>query len=287
MARIGPVWSSDIRGNIARMLEEFSAVQRLAPKAGVSVERDVSYGPHERHELDVYLPAADGVRPALVFIHGGAFTEGHRNRSAEIYANVLYYLARHGVVGVNANYRLAPEARHPDAARDVGSVVAWVRANAARLRVDPQRIFVLGHSAGAAHVASFAYDPAVHGAVGPGIAGAIMISGRVRADNLLVNPNARKVEAYYGSDASQLDRLSPVGMVTADSPPTLVAWAEYENPLLDIYSLELAHRLAAARGRAGPVLRLTGHNHTSIIAHLNLADDQLGRAIRDFIDHPD
>jgi acetyl esterase/lipase len=287
MARIGPVWADDIRGHIAAMIEGFSAVHQSAPKQGVTVERNVNYGPHPRHELDVYLPSAGGLRPALVFIHGGAFTEGHRNRSPEIYANVLYYMARHGVVGINANYRLAPDVQHPESAYDVGSVVAWVRSNAARLGVDASRIFVLGHSAGAAHVASFAYDARVHGPDGPGIAGAIIVSGRVRADNLLVNPNARKVEAYYGADVSRFDELSPVGMVTAQSPPTLVAWAEYENPLLDVYSLELAYRLAAARGRAGPVLRLAGHNHTSIIAHINLAEDRLGSAIRAFIERPD
>jgi hypothetical protein len=62
---------------------------------------------------------------------------------------------------------------------------------------------------------------------------------------------------------------------------TLIAYAEYENPLLDVYALELAHRLAVAKRQAPPLLRLAGHNHTSPIAHINT--DQLGAAIRAFI----
>jgi hypothetical protein len=59
--------------------------------------------------------------------------------------------------------------------------------------------------------------------------------------------------------------------------------AEFENPLIDVYCLELAHRLAAVKGHAPPVMWLPGHNHTSIIGHFNTAEDQLGASIRQFM----
>ena len=62
-----------------------------------------------------------------------------------------------------------------------------------------------------------------------------------------------------------------------------MAFAEYENPLIDVYCLELAYRVALAARRAPRVLRLDGHNHTSMIAHINTADDRLGQAMREFI----
>jgi len=62
--------------------------------------------------------------------------------------------------------------------------------------------------------------------------------------------------------------------------------AEFENPLIDVYCLELAYRLAQAKGRAPQMLWLPRHNHTSIIAHLNTAEDVLGSAIRRFMDNP-
>ena len=141
----------------------------------------------------------------------------------------------------------------------------------------------MGHSAGGAHAGSYAYDKPLHPADGPGIAGLLIISGRVRADSRADNPNARRVAEYYGSDASIYDDVSPVSHIAKDSVATFIATAEFENPLIDVYCFELAYRLAAAKGRAPPFAWLKGHNHTSIIGHFNTAEDTLGRACLEFI----
>ena len=62
--------------------------------------------------------------------------------------------------------------------------------------------------------------------------------------------------------------------------PVMIAIAEFENPLLDVYGLELAHRIAAARRRAPRFMRLAGHNHISLVAHFNTVEDTLGRRDR-------
>lgn len=288
MAEIGPRWGSAAGAHVKLMLERFTALQRTAPKDGVAVTRDIAYGAHPRQCFDVFAPAAPGRgRAAVLFVHGGAFVEGERNRSDEIYANVLYYFARAGVVGVNVEYRLAQDAPYPGASEDVGAAVAAVAARAEELGIDPARLFLMGHSAGAAHVASYAYERRLHPPGGPGVAGIIIVSGRVRADVLDQNPNADKVARYYGTrDPARLDALSPVMQVDAASVPTLVAWGEYENPLLDVYCAELVWRLAAAKRRGPPVVWLAGHNHSSTVAHINTAEDRLGRAMLDFIARP-
>ncbi len=287
MARIGPVWRKDVPGHVRQMAEAFSAVLAHAPKDGVVRSNDLAYASHPRQCLDLFLPdakAGDGRgKPILIFLHGGAFVDGERNRTEEFYANILYFFARHGVLGINLEYRQAPEFAYPSGALDVALAVAWVRANAARHGGDPQRVYLMAHSAGAAHAAGYAYDRRLQPAGGPGIAGLIVISGRVRADNLAENPNARKVEAYYGTDASLFEERSPVAHVNAESVPTFIAFAEYENPLIDLYCTELAYRLATVKRRAPPLLRLRGHNHTSIVAHFNTAEEFLGREILDFI----
>lgn len=284
MADIGPEWGRNIGANVRLMIEKFSEVLRHSPKDGVEVRKNISYGQSPRQALDLYLPQ-DGRRDraVLVFVHGGAFVEGERNRSDEIYSNILYYFSRAGLVGVNMGYRLADEARYPEASMDVGAVLRWVREHADELGVNPAALFLMGHSAGGAHVGSYAYDRRVHGPGGHGLAGLIIVSGRVRADNRSDNPNAAKVEAYYGPDASRYNDVSPVSHVNAGSVATFIAMAEFENPLLDVYCLELAHRLAAAKGRAPPIMWLRGHNHTSIIGHINTAEDRLGQGILAFI----
>ncbi len=286
LRHIGPQWAKDVPGNVKKVIAMYDPLLRTAPKGGVKVARDIAYGPDARQQLDVFAPESGTARAVVLFVHGGAFTDGERNRSAEVYANVLYYLARHGIVGVNMEYRQAPAFKYPAGTEDVALAFAWVAENIHRYGGSAKRVFLFGHSAGAAHAGSFAYDPAWRQPEGAGPAGLIVVSGRVRADNLAENPNARKVEAYYGTDAAALDARSVVSHAAADSVPTFIAYAEYENPLIDVYCLELAHRLAAARRRAPPVLRLTGHNHTSIIAHMNTPEDLLGREIVRFIaDH--
>ena len=288
MAEIGPRWGSNPAAHVKLMVERFSELLKQAPKDGVTVRGGITYGPHPRQIFDLFLP--DDMKPkraAVVFVHGGAFLDGHPNRTEQIYSNVLHYFARHGIVGINTGYRLAGDAKYPAATEDIASVIEWVRNHAGKIGVDASRIFLMGHSAGAAHAGSYAYDKRLQPSSGPGIAGFIVVSGRVRAETLSENPNAHKVAAYYETaDAAKLNDVSPVSHVRADSVPTFVAWAEYENPLIDLHCAELVHRLAAAKRRSPPVFWLRGHNHTSAIGHFNTAEDDLGRALMEFVVNP-
>jgi acetyl esterase/lipase len=286
MTEIGPKWGTNIPQHVKQINEAFSPLVAQGPKGGVSVTRDLAYGRHARQVLDVYQPRGISNAPVVLFVHGGAFVDGEKDRTPEIYGNVLYYFARHGMLGINVEFRLAPEATFPGGAQDIGLAVAWARENAARFGGDANRIFAFGHSAGAAHAGLYAYDKRLWPASGSGLAGLIVVSGRVRCDNIAENPNAKKVEAYFGTDPKRMEDGSPVTHVSATSVPTFVAMAQYENPLIDVYCTELIARLAAAKRRAPPSMWLRGHNHTSMVAHFNTAEDTLGRALVDFIRAP-
>ncbi len=283
MVELGRKWGQDIPAHVRVMMDGFSALLSDSPKDGVEVIRDVAYGSHARQRLDVFRAGAGGALPVVVFVHGGAFVDGDRNRTAEVYSNVLYYFARNGVVGVNIEYRLAPEHRYPSGSQDVALALQWVRRHVRGHGGDPERIFLVGHSAGAAHAGSYAYDRRLQPASGPGIAGLVVLSGRVRAEMRAENPNAPKVKAYYGPDPAVHEDCSAVTHVSTESVPTMIAIAEYENPLLDVHCAELYHRLAAAKRRAPRFVWLAGHNHSSVIAHFNTAEDRLGREILEFI----
>ena len=170
LAEINPLYQSDIRKYGPETIELFTPLLATAPKDGVSVTADQAYGADPQQTLDVFEPrgAKDGAKdlPVVVFVHGGALTSGDKNENKEVHANVLYYFARHQFLGVNANYRLAPKYVYPAAAQDIGSVVAWLKENARRFGGDPQRIYLIGRSTGALHVATWAFDPKIHGAAG-------------------------------------------------------------------------------------------------------------------------
>lgn len=287
MADIGPRWGSSVQAHVKQMVQAFSEILHDAPKHA-TVTRNLPYGEDPRQCLDVFQPLESSAarRPVLMFVHGGAFVEGEKDRTEEIYSNVLWYFARHGVIGVNVEFRLAPDHPYPSGTQDVASAVAWVHAHAEELGADPQRIFLMGHSAGGTHAAHYAYNTRFHPASGHGLAGLIVVSGRVRAENSAENPNAKRVEAYYGTSQERMEEGSPVNHVSAESVPTMIAVAEYENPLIDVHCVELFHALARQRRRAPRFVWLEGHNHTSIVAHFNTAEEVLGRQILSFMERP-
>ena len=95
-------------------------------------------------------------RPVLIFIHGGAFVGGNKRTSptSPLYDNVMLWAVQNGFVGVNATYRLAPQSPYPAGAEDIAAVVALVASKIGERGGDPARVYLMGHSAGAVHVAT-------------------------------------------------------------------------------------------------------------------------------------
>lgn len=112
-----------------------------------TVEENVAYAPGLK--LDVYKPADSGTgsRPAVILIHGGGWTSFDKSTMRRM----GQFLARSGFVAFAVDYRLfqGNENRWPAQLDDVQRSVRWVRANAAKYGVNPDRIGAFGHSAGA------------------------------------------------------------------------------------------------------------------------------------------
>ncbi len=81
---IGPKWASDVRGCRDLVWAAFEPLLASAPRDGVVRVDDLAYGDHPRQRLDVFRPAAigQGLRPVVVFVHGGAFVRGDSLRGA-------------------------------------------------------------------------------------------------------------------------------------------------------------------------------------------------------------
>ena len=278
----------DVLDQLAEMgpnksLEVYTPLLRDVPKAGVRVTRDLSYGPHFRHKFDLYQAEGKNGAPVVVFLHGGAYLSGERDISNEVYSNVPTYFARHGMLGVNATYRLTSAAVWPGATEDIGALVKWLKANASSYGGDGSRIYLIGHSAGATHVACYGFIRSLQPAEGPGIAGMILMSGHYRFEAKPDDPFLTNWQAYFGADATQYAARSPINHIKESTIPTFIVIAEYDYPDLDTQGALLFAALCE-RDRACPrFTRMERHNHSSMVYHFNTADDAIGREIIEFI----
>lgn len=281
LREVGPMWQQDIRSAGDRVKAAYLPVLMAAPRDGVAVTRELSYGPHPRQLLDVYRPAVARDAPVVVFVHGGAFVRGAKDINEAMYANVLTWFARQGCVGVNVEYRLAPEAPHPQGALDVAAACAWVSKYIRGFGGDPRSICLIGHSAGGTHAATFACDPSL-AHLRRDVCCLVLVSARLQADTLPENPNAAGVRAYFGDDASRYPALAPIAHAAHLALPVFVVNAQYENPLLDVYAAEFTYRVAVARRVAPRHMTVADHNHVSVMAHFNSGEQLLGEQILDF-----
>jgi acetyl esterase/lipase len=126
-----------------------AAVHRPAPPpVPIREELDVVYGKGGSQDLklDVFVPTElPGPMPALVVLHGGGWSGG----SKDSIRPTVRSFATQGYVTVAVGYRLVPQYRFPAPLEDAKCAVRWLRANAGRYNVDPERIGALGSSAGA------------------------------------------------------------------------------------------------------------------------------------------
>ena len=95
--------------------------------------------------LDGWIPASARPQPAVIMVHGGSWNSGDKRTYIGPWFPAL---TDAGIAWFTINYRLSPQWKFPAAVEDVEAAVSWVRANAAKYNVDPERLALMGESAG-------------------------------------------------------------------------------------------------------------------------------------------
>ena len=193
------------------------------PPAPGTVEH--AYGSNPKQRLDLVKPVGVTKAQLLLFVHGGGWSIGDKAHAAPEKAR---WANSRGWAFASANYRLVPQATVEQQAADVASAIAWLRANAAKEGLDPDRIVLMGHSAGAHLVALVGTDPRYLQTAGvpmSAIKGVVLLDGagydvpsQASAEMNLVKP---MYEAAFGSDPKRQAALSPTRNAAA---PNVARW---------------------------------------------------------------
>jgi len=238
----------------------------------VTVERNVEYATAggESLQLNLARPKGAGPFPAVVCIHGGGFRAGKR----ESYDPLTVKLAQRGYVAVTVSYRLAPKHQFPAAIHDVKAAVRWVRDNAAKLKIDPDRIGVTGGSAGG-HLAQFL---GVTGDVkefegdggNPGVSSKVKCVVNVYGPSDFTKSYGKSVDAaevlplFLGGDLETARaahvRSSPINWVTPNAAPTLCIHGTEDKYVAHEQAVWMIDRLKAC-GVEAELLTLQGAGH--------------------------
>jgi acetyl esterase/lipase len=256
---LGSEWRTELDPGLAARLRHRLPIARILFASFFVRRRDVervaniSYGDvGAQNLLDVYRHRSHpSGGPTLVYLHGGAFRSGRKNREARA---LIYRLASQGWVCISANYRLSPDAKFLDHLIDVKKVIAWSRAHGHKYGADPTVVFAAGSSAGG-HLASLAAltpdDPALQ-------------PGFERADTSV--SAAISLYGYYGSlGTKEQPPSSPY--VGSDAPPFFVAHGDQDTVVLVEDARLFVEQLRNTSSHPVVYAELPGAQHTFDLFH--------------------
>lgn len=259
---------------------------------GLTLHRDIAYlggpsVPDGLQMLDIHVPAGAVAAPVLVFIHGGGWAIGDKRR---LDRKLLWWCGRGGIV-VSVNYRLSPAVRHPAHIGDVAAAVAWVLDHIAEHGGDPQRVYVVGHSAGAHLAALVACDDrrlAAHGRKPGDLAGVICLDGAGydlprRMEDTGTGIMASMFEAAFTTDRVVQEDASPIHRlsgVLGAPPPFLIVHSTLRGE-----ARRQAEALAGSLRSVGGRAEVRGFLKTHMAINQDLGDpgDPLTVAVEAFV----
>jgi acetyl esterase/lipase len=209
-----------LAGGAVPILGAAMAQNQTLAQGGVTVEKDVVFGKGGDMDLklDIYKPpAGTEKRMATIHFHGGGFAGGSKDTLAD---RIRPYAAL-GYVAIAAQYRLSGQAGFPALIHDAKAAIRWVRANAKRLGIEPERIATVGYSAGGYHAlftAGTGNRPEFEGTGGnPGVSSQVAVC---LAYYPATNVPASMLPA--GSDDEAKRAATATTYIAAGFPPTAV-----------------------------------------------------------------
>lgn len=207
----------------AHWLAIWHASQAASLPAGSSVRRDIAYGGDPAQRLDLYRPAGADRAPLILLVHGGGWRRGGRDNPGLAAPKATHWLPM-GYALASVDYRLLPDADPLQQAHDVAQALAYAQHQAETWGIDPTKVILVGHSAGAHLVTLLASDPALlqqAGALPPRVVVALD-SAALNVPAIMESAHPPLYDAAFGEDPAHWRAMSPLHQLTRAAPPMLL-----------------------------------------------------------------
>lgn len=218
-----PAGAQRLRERMQQMRETSRQERLVEVPAGGTVVRNVAYGPDAAQRFDLYLPANASRAPVVFYVHGGGWASGDKTNPG--LTNKLAYWLPKGYAIISSNYRMVPVAMPLEQARDVARAVALAQRRADEWKLDPARVVLMGHSAGAHLVTLLGADPrllAEAGARSP-LAVVSLDSGALDVPALMGQRRVPKLyHEAFGADPAYWRSVSPQQQLESSGLPMLL-----------------------------------------------------------------
>lgn len=203
--------------------EEESPFTSLPLPPGTGQMNNKSFGADEKQALDIYLPPAPENAPVIVMVHGGAWMVGDKANKGVANNKAAYWLPK-GFVVVSVNYRLVPDVTPLQQADDVAAALVYVQNHAVEWGGDPEKIVLMGHSAGAHLVALLAADPERYKAAGlKRWSGTVILdSAALDLVSIMKTPHMKFYDRVFGADISLWKAASPLHRLLPAATPMMI-----------------------------------------------------------------
>lgn len=257
--------------------------------AGVKKDKDIAYADKgERNLLDVYYPNDNQTpKDVIVFIHGGSWRSGSKNTYWFLGGN----FARKNKVFVTINYPLAPNAQYQEMAADCAKAVKWVTENIRKYGGNPDRIFLMGHSAGAHLAALINQDEQYFKNIGikNPVKGVILndafglnISYYMKVQ---INTNDSYIPGFlqvFGAEEQNWLKASPINYVGGIKNPYLMFVGGNTYPSIKRESPEFYQKLLTNNKKVS-LSEIKGKKHIGMLTQMLLGSNKLYKIIIAFM----
>jgi acetyl esterase/lipase len=213
------------------------------PTGGVTITRNVAYGPDPRQKLDIYQPAhPQPGQPGVVFFYGGSWNAG----SKATYPFVAATLARKGLLVFVPDYRLYPQVTYPAFLQDCARATVWAQTHATQYGGRADDIFLMGHSAGAYNAAMLALNPIYLRDAGGGRASLRGMIGLAGPYDFLPMVDPEVIAVFNGGKDDPATQ--PISYADGHAPPLLLLAGTDDTTVYPKNTVNLARAVRAKGG---------------------------------------